>query len=60
MSGWLLFAGGLVLLAAIIAFGNIHLGPEQERLSPWNWAWVGIMAALVFGARAYQYFIQHR
>lgn len=60
LSAWFIFAALLVLGAAVIAYGNIHLGPVEDRLSPWNWAGVGVMAALVLGARCYQYFVQRR
>ncbi len=60
INGWFIWAGSLVLIAAIVASGNIHLGPEHERISPWNWGWVAFMAALVIGGRSYQYFVQKR
>lgn len=57
---WFIFAMSLTLIASYIAYRNIHTGEPLERLSAWNWAIVGFMAALVIGGRAYQHFKQHR
>ena len=50
----------LLITCSVVAYGNIHTGEPLSRLSPWNWAWVALIAALVIGARSYQYFKQHR
>ena len=60
LSPWFVWASILVLISAVVAFGNIHTGPEASRLSPWNWAWVAVMGGIVVGTRCYQYFIQKR
>lgn len=60
LSPWFVWAGILVLISAVVAYGNIHMGPEASRLSPWNWVWVAVMGGLVVGTRCYQYFVQKR
>ncbi len=55
--GWAL---RLDIACEVIAYCNIHTGEPLSRLSPWNWAWVALIAAIVIGGRSYQYFKQHR
>ena len=58
--GWFIWASGLVTISIVVAYGNIHMGPGDERLSAWNWCFPAFMAAVVIAARCYQYFVQKR
>ncbi len=49
LDGWALWALVLTIAAIIVAAGNIHFGPEGNRISPWNWAWPAFYSALFIG-----------